>query len=96
MDGQALPFGAEVTDADGRSVGVVAQDSRIFARGLDDKGVLVVKLGENVRDVCRVQYSLPVKGDKAGLAYLSIESHCVNDALTASAERDAVVDKAVN
>ena len=30
-------------DQNGRNVGVVAQDSRIFARGLEDKGALTVK-----------------------------------------------------
>jgi outer membrane usher protein len=76
MGGAPLPFGADVLDANGSHVGVVAQDSRIFARGIEDKGTLVVKLGENEGDICRIQYALPVKGDKAD-AYTSVEGHCV-------------------
>jgi outer membrane usher protein len=77
MGDAPLPFGAEVTDGNGHVIGVVAQDSRIFARGLDDVGTLVVKFGEKDEDVCRVQYSLPVKSNKAGDAYVSLEAHCV-------------------
>ncbi|MBP0592724.1 fimbrial biogenesis outer membrane usher protein [Paraburkholderia sp. LEh10] len=77
LSGEALPFGAEVTDGNGHNVGVVAQDSRIFARGLEESGTLVVKLGEQDGNVCRVQYSLPVATDKPGDVYMSLEGHCV-------------------
>ncbi|MFM0503868.1 fimbria/pilus outer membrane usher protein [Paraburkholderia caffeinilytica] len=77
LGGEALPFGADVLDAKGNHVGVVAQDSRIFARGIDDNGTLVVKIGEKEGDVCRIQYSLPVKGDKEEAAFASVEGHCV-------------------
>ncbi|MEM5384322.1 fimbria/pilus outer membrane usher protein [Paraburkholderia phymatum] len=78
MGGEALPFGADVVDGSGRNVGVVAQDSRIFARGLEDNGTLTVKWGDEPGQQCGVKYSLPVKGksDKADAAYTSVESHC--------------------
>ncbi len=45
-DGKPLPFGAEVSDAQGQSIGTVAQGGRIVARGLkDDVGVLNVRWG---------------------------------------------------
>lgn len=92
LGGEALPFGAQVIDANGSNVGVVAQDSRIFARGLNEQGTLTVKWGEEPGDVCSVKYALPVKGeknDKSGLAYTSVESHCVpGAALTARAGSD--------
>ncbi|CAG9218150.1 Fimbrial biogenesis outer membrane usher protein [Paraburkholderia sabiae] len=77
LGGEALPFGAEVVDGSGRHVGVVAQDSRIFARGLEDSGTLTVKWGEQAGEVCSVKYVLPVKDNRDVSAYASVESHCV-------------------
>ncbi|MFC0399723.1 fimbria/pilus outer membrane usher protein [Paraburkholderia rhizosphaerae] len=77
LGGDALPFGAEVVDQNGRNVGVVAQDSRIFARGLDDKGSLTVKWGDRAAEQCRVDYVLPKPSGKADAAYLSVQGHCV-------------------
>jgi outer membrane usher protein len=66
-----------VVDQNGRNVGVVAQDSRIFARGLEDKGALTVKWGEGAAEQCRVDYALPKQSGKADTAYLSVQGHCV-------------------
>ncbi|NPT37903.1 fimbria/pilus outer membrane usher protein [Paraburkholderia xenovorans] len=74
---KALPFGADVVDATGRTVGVVAQDSRIFARGLEDKGALFVKWGAAGAEQCQIDYVLPKSSGKSGAAYLSLEGHCV-------------------
>jgi outer membrane usher protein len=74
----ALPFGADVTDGNGRTLGIVAQDSRIFARGLEDKGSLFVKWGEAGSERCRIDYVLPKSSGKTGAAYLSVEGHCVD------------------
>lgn len=76
LGGKALPFGADVVDATGRAVGVVAQDSRIFARGLEDKGALFVKWGAAAAEQCKIDYVLPKSSGKAGSAYLSIDGHC--------------------
>lgn len=88
---KALPFGVVVVDGNGHDVGVVAQDSRIFARGLGDKGSLFLKWGETAAEQCRIDYVLPKHSDKAGAAYTSIEGHCFArdearpDAVSASA-----------
>ncbi|CAB3761043.1 fimbria/pilus outer membrane usher protein [Paraburkholderia solisilvae] len=82
LGGDALPFGAEVVDQNGRNVGVVAQDSRIFARGLEDNGSLVVKWGDGAAEQCRVDYVLPKSSGKADAAYLSVQGHCVGAAST--------------
>ncbi|TCW83035.1 fimbrial protein [Burkholderia sp. SRS-46] len=60
-DGTPLPFGAEVTDETGKSLGVVGQASKLFVRGLKDSGELAVKWGDDARSVCRIAYDLPVK-----------------------------------
>ncbi|NIE64483.1 fimbria/pilus outer membrane usher protein [Burkholderia sp. Ax-1719] len=76
--GEPLPFGADVADQNGRSVGTVAQDSRIFVRGIEDSGTLVVKWGENGQQ-CSIRYALPTKAKKSDAveAYDSVESHCL-------------------
>ncbi|MEC5409470.1 fimbria/pilus outer membrane usher protein [Paraburkholderia sp. MPAMCS5] len=74
-----LPFGADVIDGSGRNVGVVAQDSRIFARGLDDLGTLRVKWGSDAAAECRIDYRLPKRADSGGGAYTSMQAHCVSD-----------------
>lgn len=71
VDGKALPFGAEVLDEEGRTVGVVAQDSRVFARGIADKGALEVKWGD-LPGERRIDYVLAEKSSKADSAYASI------------------------
>ncbi|TCG06048.1 fimbrial assembly protein [Paraburkholderia steynii] len=85
MDGEALPFGAEVVDGSGRQVGVVAQDSRIFARGVEETGTLTVKWGESPEQQCSVRYSLPAKGAAMHTAFASVESHCVGKLAVAGA-----------
>ncbi|WP_367351618.1 fimbria/pilus outer membrane usher protein [Achromobacter animicus] len=64
--GEPLPFGADVRDAEGNSVGVVAQGGRILARGLKNKqGVLTVKWGANDGETCTFGYALPEQRSKA-------------------------------
>jgi outer membrane usher protein len=76
--GDALPFGAEVSDGRGHVVGVVAQDSRMFVRGVEDTGALVVTWGDAPSEQCSVAYSLPARsGAKADIGYASVESHCL-------------------
>ncbi|WCM23334.1 fimbrial biogenesis outer membrane usher protein [Paraburkholderia bryophila] len=83
LSNEALPFGADVVDGRGRTVGVVAQDSRIFARGLDDQGALFVKWGAAMPEECRIDYVMPEKTDQAAKAYTSVEAHCISDVQTA-------------
>jgi outer membrane usher protein len=78
LGGGTLPFGASVEDEKGKTVGVVGQDSRIFARGLEDQGALTVKWGNGPVEQCRIAYTLPKKDAKAyNPGYLSLQSHCV-------------------
>lgn len=71
-----LPFGADVVDAKGLTVGVVAQDSQIFARGLEPKGSLYVKWGPNAEEQCKIDYVLPERAATSRAAYLSLEGRC--------------------
>lgn len=59
-DGEPLPFGAEVRDASGLTVGTVAQGGRILARGLkEDSGILTVVLDAGNAQQCQLSYHLP-------------------------------------
>ncbi|MGY2485259.1 fimbria/pilus outer membrane usher protein [Cupriavidus sp. CP313] len=76
-DGKPLPFGAEVFDAHGQSVGTVAQGGRIIARGLKtDAGQLSVKWGRAVAQACKLDYVLPKVEKDANASYQTAEAVC--------------------
>ncbi|MEZ7217150.1 fimbria/pilus outer membrane usher protein [Klebsiella spallanzanii] len=55
----AIPFGADVLDAEQNIVGVVGQGQRIFARLAHISGQLRVRWGTDKEDSCIINYSLP-------------------------------------
>ena len=75
-DGKPVPFGAEVSNEQGQSIGTVAQAGRIIARGLkSDTGRLVVNWGEGAGEQCAVDYALP-KMDGKSTAYQVVKTVC--------------------
>ena len=58
-NGEAIPMGAEVLDAKGNNLSMVGQGGRIFLRGLEPTGQLMVKWGEGSGQSCQVNYQLP-------------------------------------
>ncbi|WP_073524690.1 fimbria/pilus outer membrane usher protein [Pseudomonas fluorescens] len=58
QDGRPLPFGADVFDEDGASVGVVGQGGKAFVRVPRNQGQLTVKWGAGDSAMCRIQYEL--------------------------------------
>ncbi|TQI78962.1 outer membrane usher protein [Serratia fonticola] len=64
--GEPVPFGADIFDSKGNSVGSVGQGGQLYARVAQDKGQLRVKWGEGGEMQCTVSYVLmPVaKGQK--------------------------------
>lgn len=60
LNGEAVPFGADVLDAKGNNVGTVSQGSRAMFYSKDAGGDLTVKWGEGIGQSCKVRYSLPV------------------------------------
>jgi outer membrane usher protein len=56
--GVGIPFGSEVSTSAGNSVDIVGQGGRVLARGLDDRGTLVIKWGESSTQQCQVAYVL--------------------------------------
>jgi len=81
-DGKLPPFGAEVFDADGASIGTVAQTGRVIVRGLrSDHGEILVKWGGSLAQSCHARYTLPqgAKGDPNAIAIVS--TTCLMDAV---------------
>jgi outer membrane usher protein len=75
--GEPLPFGADVFDAQGQEVGVVGQSSRLFLHGLDDRGSLQVKWGDQPDQQCRIDYVLPPRdGHRKRAYYDTLDAAC--------------------
>ncbi|MBC3215362.1 fimbria/pilus outer membrane usher protein, partial [Serratia fonticola] len=64
--GEPVPFGADIFDSKGNSVGSVGQGGQLYARVVEERGQLRVKWGEGREMQCAVSYVLmPVaKGKK--------------------------------
>ncbi|MNP40481.1 Outer membrane usher protein HtrE precursor [compost metagenome] len=56
--GEPVPFGADIFDGKGNSVGSVGQGGQLYARVAQDKGQLRVKWGEGGEMQCTVSYVL--------------------------------------
>ncbi|KVH45674.1 fimbria/pilus outer membrane usher protein [Burkholderia diffusa] len=60
LEGKPVPFGAEVFDSNGQSVGIVAQSGRVIAHKLsNNSGMLIIKWGDSASERCSVAYTLP-------------------------------------
>nr|WP_237735659.1 fimbria/pilus outer membrane usher protein [Serratia fonticola] len=55
---EPVPFGADIFDHKGNSVGSVGQGGQLYARVAEDKGQLTVKWGEGGEMQCTVSYML--------------------------------------
>ncbi|WP_016836370.1 fimbria/pilus outer membrane usher protein [Herbaspirillum lusitanum] len=77
-NGDGVPFGAEVLDAQGNSVGLAGQGGRVFVRASnEDQGKLLVRWGEAANAQCSVQYQLPPRPkDAKGIVFDTAEARC--------------------
>ncbi|AIY41649.1 Outer membrane usher protein [Collimonas arenae] len=92
-DGAPLPFGASVLDEEGNNIGTVGQASKMFVRGLQDKGHLTVSWGNGSESMCRIAYDLPVRQSRAKSENLQrIEATCRADG-EAALEHAATSDR---
>ncbi len=78
-DGAPVPFGAVVTDAAGKDMGVIGQGGKLLARGLAEQGELKVQWEkDDGKAVCTLSYTLPVRKRTSGYQPLqSLELPCV-------------------
>ncbi|MRT03460.1 fimbria/pilus outer membrane usher protein [Ewingella americana] len=58
LDGQPVPFGADVIDSKGNRVGSVGQAGQVYARVAEQKGELRVKWADSADAQCRLRYHL--------------------------------------
>lgn len=65
LDGQSqvLPFGLDVYDEHGQVVGIVGQGSRLWVRGINEKGLLRVDHRAGGQRGCTIAYDLAAAGD---------------------------------
>lgn len=71
-DGSLLPFGSDVFDENGDSVGVVGQGGKAFARVSRSQGVLAVKWGSEGNASCRLRYD--VSGQQGANRLLQVDA----------------------
>nr|WP_308729438.1 FimD/PapC C-terminal domain-containing protein [Burkholderia multivorans] len=67
-------------DSSGASVGVIAQSSHLFVRGIPDSGVLTAKWGNGPQDACSFSYRLPTAPHKDA-DYARVDATCGSGAL---------------
>jgi len=76
-NGEPLPFGADVFDEKGNSVGMVGQGGQLFVRGAEDGGSLLVRWGDGASQTCKVDYQLPAREKGAASAVIeSVDAMC--------------------
>jgi outer membrane usher protein len=73
---QALPMGAEVLDAQGNSLTLVGQGSRVFFRATEPQGQLTVRWGQSSDRQCLVHYSLPSLEHKRESPFIKAQALC--------------------
>jgi outer membrane usher protein len=79
LNGGALPFGAEVFDEQGNSIGIAGQGGGIFVRVASaDSGMLSIKWGGRIQDQCVLTYRLPPRDkDAKGIVYETTSAVCL-------------------
>lgn len=85
-EGQPLPFGLDVYDEDGQVVGVVGQGSRLWVRGVSEKGTLWVRSNEAAGH-CAIAYDLSAANEQLYISQC-LRSTVANIAATGAADGD--------
>ena len=77
VNGEPVPFGAEVLDEQGRSVGSAGQGGQVYARVEKDQGALTVRWGQGADQHCEVRYHLmPVAAGQKNNRVQTFSSVC--------------------
>jgi outer membrane usher protein len=82
-DGRPVPFGADVLNEKGDTVGVVGQASRLMVRGVDDNATLTVRWGSKGDESCSVHVHLPQSSGKSA-DMQTLQAPCTFSATSAS------------
>lgn len=74
--GEPLPFGAQVLDEDGRSVGAAGQGGQVYARVEKTRGALTVRWGTEAAQSCTLNYHLMQTGGQQANALQTFTMPC--------------------
>ena len=74
-DGKPVPFGAEVRDAQGNTVGIVGQDGQALLAVHANSGVLTVQQDQSAA-ICRFNYQVATPNRKAATSFRPINATC--------------------
>ncbi len=85
-DGRPVPFGAEVRDAQGVSMGTVAQGGQAIVRGLKSQtGILTFAWTDGTRrEACHVTYSMPKSANAKATDWTTLDTVCQPGDITTS------------
>ncbi|MGC5701191.1 fimbrial biogenesis outer membrane usher protein [Pseudomonas sp. NFXW11] len=75
-DGVPIPLGAQVYDAAGSSLTQVGQSGRVFLRGLEGQGQLLIKWGASADEQCLASYSASAHAPPEDGYYQLLELAC--------------------
>ncbi|MFK3663532.1 fimbria/pilus outer membrane usher protein [Scandinavium sp. NPDC088450] len=84
LDGEPVPFGAEVLDEQKRSVGTVGQGGQVYARVEQDKGSLTLRWGQGSDNRCTVNYHLMPAGKQQDSTIQTFTQECRKGATKSS------------
>ncbi|MFK3659284.1 fimbria/pilus outer membrane usher protein [Scandinavium sp. NPDC088450] len=77
LKSEPVPFGAEVLDEQGQSVGSAGQGGQVYARVQNTMGVLTVRWGKRPEESCHIHYHLmPVAYEQKGSRIQTFNSVC--------------------
>lgn len=91
-DGRPIPFGADVLDHEGNSIGVAGQASQLYIRNMQTSGVITVKWGDGEADECQVNVQIPPASSADHGAMKTITAACQAPAKVSSRSSSGTSD----
>jgi outer membrane usher protein len=76
LNGDVVPFGADVKNENGDTIGSVTQGSRAMFYSKAPAGDLTVKWGNGIAQSCKVHYSVPVAQNEKTLGTIFSDATC--------------------
>ncbi|ELM1620745.1 fimbrial biogenesis outer membrane usher protein [Salmonella enterica] len=73
-NGEAVPFGALVTNADNTAGSIVGDNGQVYLTGMDDSGTALAKWGQGPAQQCRINWQLPSATPASGV--LEVKTSC--------------------
>jgi outer membrane usher protein len=94
-DGRPVPFGANVLNEKGDSIGVAGQASRLYVRDMQSSGVITVQWGEGEADSCQINVQLKPQAKGVRTDMEKVQASCLPKASAATQQINSSVTKPV-